>query len=1020
MRASTLITRFCLVGIILGSDALFAQSTIPVRASFAKGRNYRQTSATGIETGGTMFMAQVEFNLSFQTIFQLGITVQLRHTASGRIHDFDSPTNSTFALFKLFDSAGELEAAFPGGAYTLVVSGRNVANSTTVSIDSLAPEPPPTRITNFEAIQSWISPNQNVPVQWERISSGSATDRLSVSTGEGIMVFQPSGLDVQRTDTTLTSLNYDYPYSASLSYYQLVSTNEGSQGLGPSVQFLRGYQLVFPFRMRGSLPVIIEHPVSQVFTPIYGGVFSAKVQSPSPLYFQWWKDGVAIPGETHYALRLERVLQPQDAGFYTLEARGPGGVTMSDPAELLLSPTWRAGIHAGDGPDRGSSDGPRSVARFDRPNAIAIDSLGVVYVADTSNGTVRRVATDGSVSTLAGTPGRFGIVNGVGSAARFSRLGGIAVDTSGNVYVGELGDLSIRKITPSGAVTAVAGGQRGGYQDGMGVSARFETLQSLAVGTDGRIFVADGANHSIRVVTPDGMVGTYAGNPFLRGLADGPRTAARFSNPTAIAASSNGSLLVVDQDFSAIRAISPAGEVSTYHSFAAEQRTVLGSIRALAADPAGNAFVSAIITGLTRVTPAGSIAVIEDPHRIYTRISGASSYSDLATEAMAFDRAGLLYASDNRNNVILKGPIDPGSPNPKIAITFSPQSHILASGDTVLVEGQASGPSLQYHWRRDGVQIPGATGNKLLVRRGDQSLSGRYTLSARNAIGAVISAPADVAFGTTNNVGRLSNLSVRSPAGSGAQTLIVGLAVGGAAANDGKTLLIRGVGPGLAGFGVEGALVDPVLSVYRGTQVLAANDDWGGGTALDDTFSSVGAFALPAASRDAALGLSFSTGAYTVQIAGNGGATGVALAEIYDGTPGAMAPGATRLTNLSARTQVGTGANTLIAGFVVAGGTSKTVLIRAIGPSLTQFGVTGTLTDPRLQLYRGSELIASNDSWRDGGSVLSTAFTTVGAFSIYDVDAALLITLAPGNYSVQVSGREGGTGIALVEVYELP
>jgi hypothetical protein len=169
-------------------------------------------------------------------------------------------------------------------------------------------------------------------------------------------------------------------------------------------------------------------------------------------------------------------------------------------------------------------------------------------------------------------------------------------------------------------------------------------------------------------------------------------------------------------------------------------------------------------------------------------------------------------------------------------------------------------------------------------------------------------------------------------------------------------------------------------------------------------------------------------GPFTANVAGQSNDTGIALAEVYDATPsGTYVPSMPRLVNISARVQVGTGANVLIAGFVVGGSTSKTVLIRASGPALKQFSVTGTLPDPELQLYQSgtggsSTLIGTNMGW-GGTSQIATEATSVGAFSwgtSATADSALLVTLPPGGYTAQVSGASGDTGISLVEVYEVP
>jgi hypothetical protein len=193
----------------------------------------------------------------------------------------------------------------------------------------------------------------------------------------------------------------------------------------------------------------------------------------------------------------------------------------------------------------------------------------------------------------------------------------------------------------------------------------------------------------------------------------------------------------------------------------------------------------------------------------------------------------------------------------------------------------------------------------------------------------------------------------------------------------------------------------------------AQNDDWGGDAALTASFSSVGAFPLTATSKDAALLATLAPGTYSAQV------TGVVLVESYDGDAGSPLA---RYTNLSARNQVGTGSNILIVGFNITGNGSKGILIRAIGPSLTQFGVTGVLSDPQIALFNsGGTEIARNDDW-EGHPQLSLAFSSVSAFplNLTSKDAALVATLQPGSYTVQLSGVNNTSGVALVEIYELP
>lgn len=270
--------------------------------------------------------------------------------------------------------------------------------------------------------------------------------------------------------------------------------------------------------------------------------------------------------------------------------------------------------------------------------------------------------------------------------------------------------------------------------------------------------------------------------------------------------------------------------------------------------------------------------------------------------------------------------------------------------------------------------------------------------------------------------GRLINLAVRSVAGAGGEPLIMGFAVG---AGPAPSLLLRGVGPTLAGFGVGGVLADPVLTVFGpNSAVVAGNDDWGSagnGVQISAAASQAGAFALPVASRDAAVLSNLGGAAYTVQLTGKSGAAGAALIEAYDLS---SAGGAAPLVNLSARARAGAGAEALIAGFVVGGTSPQRLLVRAVGPTLSGFGVTGVLADPTLTVFRGATEITANDNWWTAATAAQAmaAAAATGAFPLgfESRDAALLVTLAPGAYSAVVSGVGGGAGAALVELYAVP
>lgn len=373
----------------------------------------------------------------------------------------------------------------------------------------------------------------------------------------------------------------------------------------------------------------------------------------------------------------------------------------------------------------------------------------------------------------------------------------------------------------------------------------------------------------------------------------------------------------------------------------------------------------------------------------------------------------------------------PGMPT----ITGQPVAVTAASGTAATFNATASVPgtgSLAYQWRLDNVAIPGATNATFQIASAQPANVGLYSVLVTGPGGSTVSLPArlSVTGGATANA-RLLNLAVRTVAGGGDQVLYVGFVVGGGGTSGSKPLLLRAVGPTLGTFGVPDVLLDPKLELYApgGTQPLAANDDWAGGAPIASRAAQVGAFALAGGtSKDAALLFDRTAGAYVMQIgASDPAASGTVLAEIYDATPNASFTTTTpRLINVSARTHVGKDDALLIAGFVIGGTSSKTVLVRAIGPTLRNFGVEGFLADPKLDLFRDSvaTAITSNDNWGASANAAHIAgiMVAAGAFplELESKDAVLLATLPPGSYTAQVSGVNNSTGVALVEVYEIP
>ena len=257
---------------------------------------------------------------------------------------------------------------------------------------------------------------------------------------------------------------------------------------------------------------------------------------------------------------------------------------------------------------------------------------------------------------------------------------------------------------------------------------------------------------------------------------------------------------------------------------------------------------------------------------------------------------------------------------------------------------------------------------------------------------------------------RLTNISTRGQVQTGSDVMIAGFVVSGA---NPKNVLIRALGPTLTSFGVPGALADPQIQLVRlsDNQTIATNDNWqSAGNASVIQASGL----APSNPLEPAVHMQLQPGAYTAIISGVNNGTGVALVEAYE-----MDQPGTPFINISTRGKVLTGSDVMIGGFVVQGTGSQTVLIRAIGPSLANFGVQGALSNPTMSLVRISDnsTIASNDDWQTNAN--AAAITATGNAPTSPLESALLVTLQPGAYTAVVSGTNGATGTALIEVYKV-
>jgi hypothetical protein len=356
------------------------------------------------------------------------------------------------------------------------------------------------------------------------------------------------------------------------------------------------------------------------------------------------------------------------------------------------------------------------------------------------------------------------------------------------------------------------------------------------------------------------------------------------------------------------------------------------------------------------------------------------------------------------------------------AVTVQATAATVNPGGPVAFTASAAGSApFAYQWLFNGAQIPGATSARFVVPAAQPSDAGSYAVTVSNPAGSVTSTA--VSLAVQGLATRLINVSSRAQVLAGASPLTVGFVIGG---TQSRTVLIRAAGPALTTYGISSPLPHPSLTLFsREGYQFGANTGWASAanaSAVAAAAAAAGAFPFAAGSADSAILATLAPGAYTAQVVDSTGASGTVLLETYQADSGF---GTGRLINLSTRANVGTGANALTSGFVVSGPTSKSFLVRAAGPALGAFGVSNLLAAPVLQIYgSGSSLIASNTGWdRNGqGSVVAAAAAATGAFAFPagSADSALVIALPPGAYTAQVSGANGTTGTALVEVYEIP
>ena len=422
------------------------------------------------------------------------------------------------------------------------------------------------------------------------------------------------------------------------------------------------------------------------------------------------------------------------------------------------SPVWRT--LAGYPNATGTNDGPGISARFSNPSGIAADPAGNIYVADSGNCVIRKISPAGLVSTLAGQPGQWGSQDGPATNALFRFPTALALDTSGNLYLAD--NSAIRKLSAVGSVTTIAGQPDvSGYRDGAGTNALFGySIGGLALDTNGNLYVADSGNWVVRRISPAGVVSTVAGQPGIQGYVDDIGTNALFGYPIGgLALDTNGDLYVADTGNNVIRKISPAGVVTTWVGQPGKEgyRDGQGTNAwfwgpsGLTIDSQGNLYVTECYNRCVRkISPqcvvstlGGDAWVWADPY--YGAEASSRGHRDgigpFATfswpGAAALDSSGHLVVVDSSDSTIRYGSL---ASEPRPRILSQPRSQTVQEGTNVTFSVVAQGTApLTYQWLANGAVLSGATGTSLALRSVLEGDSGEYCVAVSDGVGYVLS-----------------------------------------------------------------------------------------------------------------------------------------------------------------------------------------------------------------------------------------------------------------------------------------
>ena len=796
-----------------------------------------------------------------------------------------------------------------------------------------------------------------------------------------------------------------------------------------------GLLLLLP-RLSADVSIATESPGNPVLPRQYAPGSSVKfitvVPDPAATY-QWLHDGVTISGATASSLPLTN-LSTADSGNYQLKATAGSTVSLSNTLTVNVLPLPASPVDL-----TFSSQLPAS-PYYPAVLYVAPDGSSLVQNYDgTANPPLIRLLADGSVDPAFSFPSTAGsVLTGLPGGGLITTAAPYRLNTNGSPHALILpaGFDSTRPLTAAavqsdGKLLIAQGNRVARLNSDDSLDATFAYSSTLTSQHFVTGFKFDGAGRIYATATEQDPVpfnfpsswpvlyrltATGAEDPAFRhqesplrrgGIAVYPLADGRLLRYTSYEGIVYWAMLA--NDGSVDPSWSPA--ISGYASIPV----------AVAVDPVGGRIFTFDYRGIRRVLITAT-TLVEDPG--FYPGDGFASSLQLTPSGQLLVSGTFTQWDGHPSSRLVRLRTTDVTVVPPVA-NIGPGDVAPLKGSTQTFKSTVTGTSpVTYQWLAlDGQPLPATTTSPTLdIANFDTTNFGRYQLRVSWAGGSVLSNVTRAIY-NPSQLPYLANLSGRAFVGTGDDTAIAGLAVKINAGALGVQALLRGAGPALQPYGVTGFLPNPVLNLYNATgQILANNDTWGGTSALTSAASVTGAFPFDAASNDAAMLNSFFTGNTTLQLLDQADGSGVGLLEIYR-VPNSAVDG--EITNLSLRARTGPGEKVAIAGFVIVDpqgfGRSARVLLRVIGPTLSQFGVAFPLADPVLTLFNAQgQVVARNDNWSDTDPIgLAAAMQQVGAFSLpaASKDAAVLLDLPAGVYSVQATGATNATGVTLIEIY---